>query len=65
MVIRMFHDNDHFIHNVLEKMPSGSIRSHKLRATIGKECFYSQLIKYINDAIFLVLLSSALHYLFL
>ena len=47
---RMFHDL--FIYNVLEKMPSGRIRSHKVRAAIGKECFYSQLIKYINDAIF-------------
>ena len=48
----IFHDNDHFIHNVLEKMPSGRIKSHKAQAAIGKECFYSQLIKYINDAIF-------------
>ena len=52
LVIRVFHGYDHFIHNVLEKMPSGRIRSHKVRAAIGKGCFHSQLIKYINDAIF-------------
>ena len=52
LVIRVFHGYDHFIHNVLEKMPSGHIRSHKVRVAIGKECFHSQLIKYINDAIF-------------
>ena len=48
----IFHDNDHFIHNVLEKMSSDHIGSHKVRAAIGKEYFYSQLIKHINDAIF-------------
>ena len=50
--LRIFHDDDHFIHNVLEKILSGHIRSHKVRAAIGKERFYSQLIEYITDAVF-------------
>ena len=35
----IFHDDNHFIHNVLEKMPSGRIKSHKVQAAIGKGCF--------------------------
>ena len=50
--LRIFHENDHFINNVLENMPLGRIRSLKVWTAIGKECVHSQLIKYINDAIF-------------
>ena len=38
--LRIFHDDDHFIHNVLEKMLSGRIRSHKVQAAIGKEYWH-------------------------
>ena len=32
-----------FIHNLLEKMPSGRIRFYKVRAAIGKQCFCTLL----------------------
>ena len=50
--LRIFHDDNHFIHNLLERMPSGRLRTHRVRASIGKECFYGLFIKNVNKAIF-------------
>ena len=70
--LRIFHDNDHFIHNVLEKMPSGRIRSRKghTKVTQSLSSHWERLFLRPTDWVhkwcnFLVLLSSALHYLFL
>ena len=49
--LRIFHDDNHFIHNFLERMPSGRLRTHRVRASINKECFYSLFIKNVNKEI--------------
>ena len=40
------------VHNYLEHMPSGRIRTHRVWATIGKECIYGLFIENVNKTVF-------------
>jgi hypothetical protein len=51
-ILGIYHDDVHFIHNVLDKLPSGRLRSHKVRSAVGRDNFYTFFIKFINDAFF-------------
>ena len=48
--LRKFHVDNKFIHNFLERMPSGRLRTDRVRLSIGKECFYGLFIKHVNKA---------------
>ena len=51
-VLNIFHNESHFVHDILDKLPSGRLRTHKVRANIGRVSFYTKMIKIINDNIF-------------
>jgi hypothetical protein len=51
-ILRIYHDDKHFIHDILEKLPSGRLRAHKVRSALGRDCFYTHLVKLLNDIVF-------------
>ena len=38
-MLQLMHDNEHFIHDFVEKCPSGRYRHMKYRTSWGKDCF--------------------------
>ena len=38
--LRIFHDDNHFIQNLLERMPSRRPRTHRVRASMAKSVLW-------------------------
>ena len=51
-VLNIFHNESHFVHDILDNLPCGRLRTHKVRANIVRVSFYTKMIKIINDNIF-------------
>ena len=51
-VLRSFHGEDHFIHQVLERMPSGRFRAVKWRTTAGRGSFIRNAVHLLNEIFF-------------
>lgn len=45
---KIFIDQQHFIHDFLNKLPSGRIQTFKFRSTIGRDCFLRKMILLVN-----------------
>ena len=43
IILRSFQDNDHFIHDFIERCPSGRLRHVKYRSSWGKDCLLCQM----------------------
>ena len=48
-IMNAYHDETHFIHNFLHKLPSGRLQTYKHRCAIGKACFLRHFILTVND----------------
>ena len=51
LAFNYIHDDDHFIHNFLEKCPSGRYRNFKIRSAWGRDSFYRRLVLLLNDVL--------------
>ena len=52
IILRSFQDDDHFIHDFIERCPSGRLRHVKYRSSWGKDCFLRQMCIMLNDILF-------------
>ena len=48
-IMNAYHDETHFIHIFLHKLPSGRLQTYKHRCAIGKACFLRHFILTVND----------------
>ena len=51
-VLKSFLNDENFIHNFLEQMPSGRIRSFKWRTSVGKNSFIRSAVTVLNKCLF-------------
>lgn len=51
-MLSIYHDESHFIHRFLHRMPSGRLRGYRHRCSIGRDCFLRHFILFINKTIF-------------
>ena len=49
LIMSYIHDDEHFIHDFLEQLPSGRYRTLKYRSAWGKDCFLRAMIHSLND----------------
>ena len=54
----IFHDDNHFIHNFLERIPSARLRTHGVQASIGNEFFVGNSSRMWTKKLFSVLSSA-------
>ena len=52
LVLNLLHDDTHFIHDFLEKCPSGRFRTFKTRSSWGTDSFYRSMVLLLNDILF-------------
>ena len=51
-VLTIYRDETHFIHSIIETMPSGRLRAPKIRSSKGTDSFYRVLVRIINANLF-------------
>ena len=49
LIMSYIHNDEHFIHDFLEQLPSGRYRTLKYRSAWGKDCFLRAMIHSLND----------------
>lgn len=49
LILNYIHDDNHFINDFLNQLPSGRYRAIKYRSAWGRDCFLRTIITTLND----------------